>query len=137
MALNGIIGVGVPQDWATHAIGHELTAFHGIDHARTLAIVMPGIMNIKRKSKKEKILQYGERIWGIKNGSDDDRIDKTIQKTVDFFESLGIKTRLSDYKVTIETVNKIKDRFKKRGTILGENKDIDFTLTETILKDRL
>ncbi len=137
MALNGIIGVGVPQDWSTHAIGHELTAFHGIDHARTLAIVLPGMMNLKRKSKKDKILQYGERIWGIKSGSEDARIDKTILKTIDFFESLGIKTRLPDYDVTIDTVNKITERLKKRGTILGENKDIDYALVEKILIDRL
>lgn len=137
MALNGIIGVGVPQDWSTHAIGHELTAFHGIDHARTLAIVLPGMMNLNRKGKKDKILQYGERIWGIMSGSEDDRIDKTILKTIDFFESLGIKTRLPDYDVTIDTVNKITERLKKRGTILGENKDIDYALVEKILIDRL
>jgi NADP-dependent alcohol dehydrogenase len=137
MALNGIIGVGVPQDWSTHAIGHELTAFHGIDHARTLAIVFPGMMNIKRKNKKEKILQYGERIWNIKSGTEDEKIDKTIAKTSEFFESMGLKTKLPDYNVTVDTIDKITSRFKNRNTKMGEKGDIDYKEVEAILKDRL
>jgi len=137
VALNGLIGVGVPQDWSTHAIGHELTAYHGIDHARTLAVVLPGMMNIKRDNKKEKILQYGERIWKIDSGTDDEKIDKAIAKTVELFESLGLKTKLSDYNVPAETINKITARFKKRNTIIGENKDIDYKVVDAILKDRL
>lgn len=137
VALNGLIGAGVPQDWATHGIGHELTAFHGIDHARTLAIVIPGIMNIKRQSKKEKIIQYGERIWGITEGSDDEKIDKAIAKTVEFFKLMGLHTRLPDYNVPAGTIDKITARFKKRGTKLGEKGDIDYKEVESILKDRL
>jgi len=137
VALNGLIGAGVPQDWSTHAIGHELTAYHGIDHARTLAIVLPGMMNMKRDNKKEKILQYGERIWKIDSGTDDEKTDKAIAKTVEFFESLGLKTRLSDYNVPVETISKITARFRKRNTIIGENKDIDYKVVDAILKDRL
>ncbi len=125
MALNGLIGAGVPQDWATHTIGHELTAFHGIDHGQTLCIVLPGIMKLKRENKKEKILQYGERVWKIIEGTDDERIDATIQKTVEFFESVGIKTKLADYGVGSETIQKIVDRFEKRGVkAIGERGDI-------------
>ena len=137
MALNGLIGVGVPQDWATHIIGHELTAFHGIDHARTLAIVLPGVMNIKRKNKKDKILQFGERIWGITTGIDEEKIDAAISKTVEFFESLGLPTTLSAYQLGEETISKIVNRFEKRRFKLGEKADIDFTQVEKILKDRL
>lgn len=137
LALNGLIATGVPQDWGTHMIGHELTAYHGIDHARTLAIVLPGIMQIKRQSKKVKILQYGERIWGITEGTDDERIDKTIAKTVDFFESMGVPCTLPEYNVPVETIAKIKDRFKKRESKLGENKDIGYQEVEAILKSRL
>jgi NADP-dependent alcohol dehydrogenase len=137
LALNGLIATGVPQDWGTHMIGHELTAYHGIDHARTLAIVLPGIMQIKRQSKKEKILQYGERIWGITEGTDDERIDKTIAKTVDFFESMGVPCTLPEYNVPVETIAKIKERFKERESKLGENKDIGYQEVEAILKSRL
>ena len=137
LALNGLIGAGVPQDWATHLIGHELTAYHGIDHARTLAIVLPGMMHIKRESKKEKILQYAERIWNINTGNSDERIDRAIAKTVEFFESLGVHTTLPDYNVPEETIGKITDRFEKRGSKLGENQDIDHQVIEVILKDRL
>jgi len=136
MALNGLIGVGVPQDWATHGIGHELTAFHGIDHARTLAIVLPGVMNIKRESKKEKILQYGKRIWGITEGTDDEKIDAAISKTVAFFESVGLPTTLPDYNVPEESVTKIVARFKKRFYKLGEKSDIGYQEIEQILMDR-
>ena len=137
MALNGLIGVGVPQDWTTHMIGHELTAFHGIDHARTLAIVLPGIMQIRREQKRKKILQFGERIWNICEGSHDERIDRTIQKTIEFFESVGIPTRLSDYGVSTETINAICKRFKNRGDQIGEHADIGPDEIRMILEDRL
>jgi NADP-dependent alcohol dehydrogenase len=137
MALNGLIGAGVAQDWATHLIGHELTALHGIDHAQTLAIVLPGMMHVKRQNKKDKILQYGERIWGIKSGTDNEKIDKAITKTIEFFESVGIKTTLPDYGVPAETINIIMARFEKRGNKLGENADIDFNEVGEILRNRL
>ena len=137
MALNGLIGAGVPQDWATHMIGHELTAFHGIDHGRTLAIVLPGMMHIKRNNKKDKILQYGERIWGITKGTDDEKIDATIAKTIAFFESLGVPTTLPEYNVPEETIGKITARFEKRGTKMGEKADIDFNVVGEILNNRL
>ncbi len=137
VALNGLISVGVPQDWATHQIGHELTALHGIDHARTLAIVLPGLMHVKRNNKKEKILQYGERIWGITTGTDDEKIDGAIAKTVEFFESLDVPTKLHDYNVPVETIVKITARFKKRETKMGEKADIDFNEVDEILRMRL
>lgn len=137
MALNGLIGAGVPQDWATHMIGHELTAFHGIDHARTLAIVLPGVMKIEREQKKAKLLQYGERVWGILDGTDEERINQTIGKTVAFFESLGVQTKLPDYSVSTETINAITDRFRKRGYKLGEKANIGPEEIQMILEDRL
>lgn len=137
VALNGWISTGVPQDWATHMIGHELTAFHGIDHARTLAIVLPGVMNIKRENKKDKILQYGKRIWGINSGTDDEKIDAAIAKTVEFFESVGLPTTLKAYNVGEDTIAKIVNRFENRPYKLGEKADIDFKQVEQILRERL
>ncbi len=136
LALNGLIAVGVPQDWATHMIGHELTAYHGIDHARTLAIVLPGVMQIKREQKKEKLLQLGERVWGITNGTDDQRIDQTIQKTIDFFESVGIPTRLPAYSVPEETITTISDRFRQRGYKVGEKANVGPDEIKLILESR-
>ena len=125
MALNGLIGVGVPQDWATHTIGHELTAFHGIDHARTLAIVLPGIMQVKQESKHEKLLQYGKRVWGVEDGTDDERIQHTIQKTVTFFESFGIPTKLSAYNIGADFIPVVCQRFTDRGIKgIGEKGDL-------------
>ncbi|QGY46817.1 iron-containing alcohol dehydrogenase [Maribellus comscasis] len=137
MALNGLIATGVPQDWATHMIGHELTAFHGIDHGRTLAIVLPGMMNVKRENKKDKILQYGERIWGVSSGNDDEKINKAIEKTIGFFESLGVPTTLPEYDVPEKTIGKITTRFQERKSKLGEKADIDYEQVGEILKDRL
>lgn len=137
MALNGLIGMGVPQDWATHMIGHELTAYHGIDHARTLAIVLPGIMHIRRKEKQAKLLQYGERIWNITEGTNDERIDQAIAKTIAFFESVGIKTTLPDYDVPAETVTRIANRFEQRGFKVGEKADIGPKEIQHILENRL
>ncbi|VAW23757.1 NADPH-dependent broad range aldehyde dehydrogenase YqhD [hydrothermal vent metagenome] len=137
MALNGLIAAGVPEDWATHQIGHELTALHGIDHARTLAVVLPGVMNIRRGQKKEKIIQYGQRIWGITEGSDDEIIDAAIAKTEWFFQSFGIPTTLPAYNVTTDTISEIVARFKRQGKPIGETKEVTPEIIQLILEDRM
>ncbi len=138
MALNELIGCGVPQDWVTHNIGHEITAFYGVDHGQTLAIVLPGMMRVKKENKREKILQYGERIWKITKGSEDERIEATIQKTVEFFESLGIKTKLADYNIGAEIIPKVVDRFVSRGkTAIGERGDLTPSDIAKILETQL
>ncbi len=132
MALNGLIMCGVPGDWSVHSIGHELTALHGIDHARTLAIVLPGLWKALKKEKGQKLLQYGMRVWNITEGTEQERIDAAIAKTEEFFESLGIKTRLSDYEVKQATIDEIVRRFEKRKWLdLG---DRGLTTPETTRK---
>ncbi len=134
LALNGLIGAGVPQDWATHMIGHELTALHGLDHAQTLAIVLPSTLSIRRDRKWQKLLQYAERVWGIVDGSEEERVTEVIAKTRNFFESVGVRTRLSDYGVGLDTIPVIIERFEKRGTVaLGEYKDVNSQVVEQIL----
>jgi len=135
-ALNGWIGVGVPQDWATHMIGHELTALHGIDHARTLAIVLPSLLNVQRETKRAKLLQYADRVWDLRNGTEDERIDAVIAKTRAFYESIGIKTRLSDYNASADTADEVARRFTARGiTQLGEHADLTPEKVAQILRD--
>jgi len=138
MALNGLISCGVPGDWAVHTIGHELTAIHNIDHARTLAIVLPGVWSVLKDEKKEKLLQYGARVWGVTTGSDNERIENTILKTVEFFESLGIKTRMEDYNVTIYTIDKIVKRFEERGwKTIGDRDLITPDVVRQVLEHQL
>ncbi len=138
MALNGLIGVGVKSCWATHQIGHELTALHGLDHAVTLAIVMPGLMQVTKSKRKQKLLQYAEQVWGLKNGSDDQRIDEAIQLTDNFFRELGVPTYLSEHQITQTTIDSIKNRFIGRGLkTVGEQADISIEDVEQILKNRL
>ena len=134
-ALNGAIGAGVPQDWATHIIGHELTALHGIDHARTLAVVLPSLLHVQRATKREKLLQYAERVWDIHAGSDDARIDDAIARTAAFYESLGIKTHLADYNVPPTIAAEVARRLAARGlTALGERADLTPAKVEEILR---
>lgn len=138
LALNGVIGAGVPQDWATHMIGHELTALYDIDHARTLAIVLPSLLNVQRKQKHAKLLQYGERVWGIREGSEEERIDAAIASTRTFFEGLGIPTRLSSYQLGQEAVEAVLAQLTKHGlTSLGEHDDIDLARSRQILEAAL
>ncbi|MDA3880749.1 MAG: iron-containing alcohol dehydrogenase [Prolixibacteraceae bacterium] len=137
MALNYLIGSGVPQDWSTHNIGHEITALHGVDHARTLAIVLPGTMKIMKDSKKDKIIQYAERVWGISGKSDDEIVDAAIKKTVDFFESMGVKTRLRDYNIPVTIADEIAERMEQRGDVnIGENKLVGTDEIRKILEGR-
>ena len=137
MGLNGFIAMGVAQDWATHMIGHEITALTGMTHGQTLVIVLPGVLNVMREQKGDKILQYGERVWGIVEGTRDERIDKTIAATEEFFRSLGLATRLSELSVGEDVIAEIVERFKVRGTLLGENSNIDYALVDQILRQRL
>lgn len=135
LGLNGLIGAGVPQDWATHMIGHEITALHGVDHARTLAIILPSLLKIQKENKKEKLLQYADRIWGIKNGTDEEKIDQAIKKTVEFFHAMEIKTKLSDYSITKESIPTIIEQLTAHGMVkLGEKKEITPDVSKKILE---
>ncbi|MEI7585018.1 iron-containing alcohol dehydrogenase [Runella sp.] len=133
MALNGLLALGVPTDWATHQIGHELTAFHGIDHARTLAVVLPHLLEIKKESKREKLIQYAKRVWQL-SGTDDELVAGAIQKTADFYESLGIPTKASAYSINADTIEKVVQRFVERGINFGEHADITPEVVGEILE---
>ncbi|MDD3721331.1 MAG: iron-containing alcohol dehydrogenase [Lutibacter sp.] len=136
MALNGLIQKGVPTDWATHMMGHELTALFGIDHARTLAIILPSHYTYNFENKKEKLAQYAERVWNVTDGTLEEKAKAGIEKTKTFFNSLGIKTSLSeytnDYKGTAEIISK---RFTERGWKgLGERQNVTPNDVEKIVE---
>jgi NADP-dependent alcohol dehydrogenase len=138
LALNGLIGAGVPQDWASHMIGHEITAFNDTDHARTLAVVLPALMNDQRGPKREKLLQYGANVWNIREGDEDARIDAAIDATRDFFHTIGIKTRLSDYNVAASDIDTIIAALTDHGmTALGEHGAITPEVARRILEAAL
>ncbi|MES2825258.1 MAG: iron-containing alcohol dehydrogenase [Pseudomonadota bacterium] len=134
MALNGLIGVGVPQDWATHCIGHEITALHGLDHAQTLAIVLPSLMNLQRQQKHEKIIQYGKRVWGLSNSNEEILIDDAIAKTKNFFEQMGVPTTFSGYGIKdTSTPTLVKKLATHNAMPIGEHKDITEDIATKIL----
>ncbi|MET4879102.1 alcohol dehydrogenase [Morganella morganii] len=134
-ALSGLIGAGVPQDWATHALGHEITALYGLDHAQTLAIVLPALLREKRKTKREKLLQYAERVWHLTDGSEESRIECAIEATRVFFEELGVKTRFSDYQIDDSGIPKLVAKLTEHGqTALGEHQDITPEVSERIYR---
>lgn len=135
LGLNGLIAAGVPEDWATHVVGHELTALHGLDHGVTLAIVLPAMLKIRKDDKKQKLLQYADRIWGISEGDEDTRIDSAIEKTREFFESMQIKTHLCDYGITAETIPVVAERLKEHKLVkLGEKFDVTPEIVERMLQ---
>jgi NADP-dependent alcohol dehydrogenase len=136
MALNGLIQKGVPCDWAIHMMGHELTALHGIDHARTLAIITESHYKVNLEDKKEKLAQYAERVWNVTEGTIEEKALKGIEKTTEFFHSLGINTKLSeyteDYKGTAEEISK---RFENRGwKAIGEKGKVTPTMVKQIIE---
>ncbi len=136
MALNGLIQKGVPSDWATHMIGHELTALYEIDHARTLAIIGPNLYKVMFETKKEKLAQYGQRVWNLTGASTDAIAHQAIEKTVEFFHTMGMKTKLSEntenYK---ETADFIVNRFEERGWLaMGEKQNITLEKVREIVE---
>lgn len=135
MALNGLIGVGVPQDWATHMIGHELTAMHGLDHAQTLAVVLPAVMQHQREKKHAKLVQYGRRVWGLTHTNENELIDAAIQATRQFFEQMGTPTTLGGYGVGRESIPKLVDMLVKHNLLaLGEHGLINPEASREILE---
>lgn len=136
-ALNGWISKGVPEDWATHMIGHEITALYGLDHGQTLAIVLPGVLSVMRGEKGAKIMQMGERVFGVSEGDEASRIEQSIAKLEAFFASMGVKTRLSDYGLAEDCIEPVVKRLADRGVVLGENKTITPEKVREILKSRV
>lgn len=134
LALNGLIGSGVPQDWATHMIGHEITALHGVDHARTLSIVFPAVLKHQRDAKKDKLLQFGERALGITEGNEQARIDKTIAGIVDFFHAMGVPASLGEADLGPDAIDPLVEQLKAHKLAkLGEHKAIGFDESRAIL----
>ncbi|MDX7999027.1 iron-containing alcohol dehydrogenase [Xenorhabdus sp. Reich] len=132
-ALNGILGAGVPQDWATHILGHQLTAFHGLDHAQTIAIILPNLLQEKREEKRDKLLQYAERVWNFTEHSEEERISKAIHATRQFFESLGVKTRLSDYQLDGSSIPAMIKKLEQQGLVaIGEHQSITLDISKRI-----
>lgn len=134
MALNGLIGAGVPQDWSTHAVGHELTALYGLDHAQSLAVVLPSMLSIRQMEKRQKLLQYADRVWGMTQGGEDDRIHAAIEQTRSFFELVGVSTRLAAYQVNKTAISAVTQHMSARGEIaLGERGDVSVETIEKVL----
>ena len=139
MALNGLIGTGVPQDWTTHMIGHELTSLHSIDHARTLTIVLPSVMRELKDSKKDKLLQYARNVWNITNDdkqlSEDDIIEKAITFTEEFFRTLDLPVNFADVELDESAIDPIVSQLKEHGMVaLGEHKANDLDVSRRILQ---
>ncbi|MFD1805398.1 iron-containing alcohol dehydrogenase [Pasteurella oralis] len=134
MALNDILGVGVPQDWASHAIGHELTAQYGLDHAQTLAVIVPALMTYQKAHKREKLIQFAQRVWGYQGQDQDEAVQVAIDKTRYFFEQMGVKTRFRDYAIDDSQFSVILDKLiKHQGSNLGEHKNLDRQAIKEIL----
>ncbi|MBA4218284.1 MAG: iron-containing alcohol dehydrogenase [Burkholderiales bacterium] len=135
MALNGYLGAGVPQDWSTHMLGHEITAVHGLDHAQTLAIVLPAMLAARREPKRAKLLQYAERVWGLTEGTEDSRIDAAIDATRAFFERMGVPTRLSGHGIREPKLDAILAKLEAHGmTKLGEHGDVTLEVSRAVLE---
>jgi NADP-dependent alcohol dehydrogenase len=134
MALNGLIGQGVPQDWATHMIGHELTALYGLDHAQTLAIVLPALLQQQRTQKRAKLIQYGQRVFNLQHNDEERLIDETIAHTRAFFEQMGVPTRMADYGIKADAVDALVAKLEQHRMFkLGEHGDITLDVSRQIL----
>jgi NADP-dependent alcohol dehydrogenase len=134
-ALNGLIGCGVTQDWSTHMIGHELTALYGIDHAQSLAIVLPAAWRNRRAAKAVKLAQFGRRVWGLHDADGDALVEGAIARTQEFFEAVGVPTHLAAYGIAAaEAADKVSERLRVRGAKLGEGEAILPDQVRTILQ---
>lgn len=135
LALSGIVSAGVPQDWTTHMIGHEMTALFGLDHARTLAIVQAPLWKHRKSQKQAKLAQFAERVWGVTEGSESEKADQAIEKTEAFFRSLGMTTTLAENNLGESDIPKVIASLEKHGmTALSETDDFTLADAEAVLK---
>jgi NADP-dependent alcohol dehydrogenase len=135
LALNGLIGSGVPHDWATHMIGHELTALYNLDHAQTLAIILPNMLRARKHAKREKLLQYAERVWHLSGGDEDTRIEAAITRTEEFFEQMGVRTRLGDYGLNKTHIDEVIAALEAHRMVkLGEKRDVTLEVSRKVLE---
>ncbi|UBH27684.1 iron-containing alcohol dehydrogenase [Aeromonas enteropelogenes] len=134
LALNGLIGCGVPQDWTSHAIGHQLTALYGLDHGQSLAVVLPSLLRERAAQKQEKLAQFAERVWHSTREDKALRIEEAIIRTEQFFQQMGLPTRLAAYDLGESCIPAICSNLKRVGrTALGEQQDIDTDVVARIL----
>ena len=133
-ALNGLIGSGVSQDWATHMIGHELTAAYGVDHARSLAIVQPSLLRNQFAVKKAKLEQMGKNVFGLEQS--DDLAEKTIAAIEAFYHSLDVATQLTEHgDDKAAAIDNIIGKLEAHGMLaLGENQAITLKESREILE---
>ncbi len=137
MALNGQLALGVPSDWATHTIGHELTALYGLDHAQSLAVILPGMMEVMREEKHDKLIRFAKNVWNLEEEDEEMLINQAILKTEAFFKQLGTKTRLSEYEIPEEGIQIVMDKLANQGKInLGEKKALSPERLKTLLQMR-
>lgn len=128
-ALNGFIGSGVPQDWATHMIGHEITAFYGLDHARSLAVVQPQLLRVMIEDKQEKLTLMGKEVFGMPHN-----YEMVIEAIEFMYHSIGVSTNLSDYEIDDKVVENITSALKKHGmTNIGEKGNVTLEKVAQIL----
>jgi NADP-dependent alcohol dehydrogenase len=135
VGLNGWLGLGAAaQDWATHMIGHELTALYGLDHARTLAVIMPAVHRFQLKRKQARLAQFGKRVFHVVEGDEATRATQAIERMEKFFQSIDVPTRLSAYNIDAAVAGKqVSERLAKRGAKLGEYGDIGPAEVEKII----
>ena len=124
--LNYWISLGAVQDWATHMIGHELTALYGLDHGETLAIILPSLWHVMKKDKMNKLAKMAIEVFGANEFLPKSLLaDITIKRTEKFFNKIGRKTKLKEYGIDpLEAAQQIKQRFMERATVLGEKGNI-------------
>lgn len=132
MALNGTLSTGVPTDWATHMIGHEITALCGLDHAQTLAIVQTAVWKHKFTAKQAKLAQYAERVFDVREGSEEQAARAAIEQTEAFFTAMGNPVRLSAYGLGEEVIDKVAAKLTEHGHVaLGEHSAISPRMTSS------
>lgn len=138
VALNRSLSTGVPGDWSTHALGHELTVFNNTDHARTLSAILPSVMLVRREAKHDKLIQYAEEVWGITGSDDEAKIDKAILKTVDFFKTLDMPVSLTEIDVTEQDIDQLVDQLERHGrTAISERGDQTLEISRAIYQKAL
>ncbi|MGY3724162.1 NADP-dependent alcohol dehydrogenase [Granulicatella balaenopterae] len=136
-ALNGFITPGVPQDWASHMLGHEMTLVHGIDHGRTLSIILPAMMRVRKQQKWDKLIQYGRRVWNL-TGADEDIVEGAIEKTEAFFQSLGAPTCFADVELGEECIDELLAGLERHGKVnISERGDFDLVVARRVYETAL
>ncbi|MBD5250271.1 MAG: iron-containing alcohol dehydrogenase [Barnesiella sp.] len=133
LAHNGVCGTGRKEDWASHAMEHEISAVYDVAHGAGLSVVFPAWMTFMAKNHPEKGAQLARRIWGVTEADDHKAAIEGVMKLKQFFKDLGLPVTMDELGVKEPDIDLLVERLhRNKGAVIGGYYPLTSTETRLI-----